>query len=85
MELKKPQTRMEVRQITEYRDGAIWKTKSLYEAWVDVGEKVTPPKDQLLCALSTTRSKELGYKGTFRLVTSDVPFIVRIEANKGEV
>ena len=53
----------ELREITEWKDGCIYRTKSLGELWTresDTGKVLEDNK--MLCSLSTKRMKELNYQ-----------------------
>jgi len=71
--MSKLQGLREIYQVTERRDGCVYKTKKLYKAWVDLDLRDT--EDMILASIST--SDPDSSKGP-RRVTDDTPSIVRV-------
>lgn len=66
----------ELHQITQYKDGCVYRTKKIKRVWIDLDPIPEPPKDHMFCSLSSNIQLELGMKGTIRRVQDDVPSIV---------
>lgn len=54
---------VELVQVTEWRDGCVYKTKTIGEVWVPVNTKMYEINDnKQYCTLGTKRMKELNFE-----------------------
>lgn len=73
----KEQILQEKFEVIEWRDGKVYKTKSVGLFWTDVGVVASPDKKYIYVALSTSLSKRLSYDMQFRKVPVSTPVTER--------
>jgi len=69
----------ELRKITAWKDGCVWKTAPAGYAWVDIDYKGEhAPDNILICTPSTSISRELSVNKTMRKADDSVAQIVPV-------
>ena len=73
----------EIRKVTEYRDGSIFKTKHVGYAWVIIDTPCYQPNEfnEMFCSVSTDVMRQLNHKLN-RHVNDDAPDMTIVDINK---
>lgn len=79
---KKYQSLREVHEVTQWKEGCIYKTKSIGFAWVTLDYVPSDNKNIIYGSISSKLSQKLGSKGTFRTVPATTPDVVPTEVTE---
>jgi hypothetical protein len=80
MSTKKYQGLREIRRVTEWKSGCIYRTAHVHFAWVTIDYK-TDDKNMVICPVSTSLTVKLNHKTT-RTVDPSTPDVDVVDVDK---